>query len=580
MAFYLVKERADLERLGVLRGADVIGLDIETAGVNGLDPFQSRIRLLQLATAKDCVVLDLDQVDVRDQLEPLLCDNAITKVIHHAKFDMKHIYHHLGLEIQGVFCTFLASQLLAMGDRNQRHGLAEVCRRYLGESVDKTLQTSDFSGPLSDDQIMYAARDAELLPRLYDVMAQRLASYKLRRVSQLEFRTVMPVLAMELRGIRVDMERWLELESRYQGACRELEDALMRELPMEGSLPGISGVNLHAPEQVRASLSQLGVNVESTADAHLKHVRDQHPVVDKILRFRHLQKILNTTMTHVREKWVKETGRIHPTYMQIASASGRFACSDPNIQQVPRETEIRSCFIPAEGYSFIVADYSQVELRVCAGLSGDRIMLDAYQKHQDLHRLTAALTMGKPLEEVTKTERQAAKAINFGLIYAMGPGGLQRSAKTGYGVDMDLERARTLRVHFFHNYRGVKQWQEQLEKQVRASGYVRTAAGRIRQFGDEGIRVTELLNIPVQGTAAEGLKSALCIFWDRIKTSALDAHVVAIIHDEIVVEAKSDQAEQVQALLVDSMIDGMSWLIPDVPFEVESKIGQSWAEKP
>ena len=578
MGFFFIKADDELGELAALEGAPVIGLDLETAGSNPFSPHQSRIRLMQLASQQDTFVIDLDRVDPRERVAPLLTANDSVKVIHHAKFDVKHLLHHFQIEVGNLFCSMLASKLLAMGKR-ARHGLSEVVLRYLGRKIDKELQRSDFSGSLSEAQIQYAATDAEVLVPLYTAMSEQIKNHKLQRVSQLEFRTVVPVAAMELRGIYLDVAALEVITDRLQAQSRQLENEVLAELRCADDLPGMSTLNLNAPDQVKQALADKGIHVTDTTDARLRPLAETHPFIENLLQYRHVAKIIGATLRPFKSSVLPETGRIHATYHQIASASGRFACADPNIQQVPREREVRACFKPEPGYRYVIADYSQVELRVAAGLSQDPIMIEAYRDGGDLHRLTAALTMGKPIEEVSGEERQAAKAINFGLIYAMGARGLQQSAQASYGVHMNMAQAVKFRNRYFENYRGIQRWQQEMERVGKMRGYVRTAAGRIRSYVNEDIRVTELYNTPVQGTAAEGLKSAMCIFWDRVKKDGLDAAVVAIIHDEIIVEVRADQAEQAKVALEESMVSGISWLVPDVIFAADGVIADSWADK-
>ena len=575
---YLIQADHELVHLHRLMNEPVVGLDIETAGPNPLVPHQGRIRLVQLASAEDVLVVDMDKVAAIDILHDILTDPKTLKVIHNAKFEVKFFLHCHHLVIKPLFCTYLASKLLAKGQA-ARHSLEETVRRYLGESMDKRLQNSDWSGNLSEEQIQYAARDASILLPLHQRMAEQLGQEKLRKVSQLEFRTVVPVAAMECRGLAIDRQRIDRVAKDLRRRIGDLETKILEELHGPDALPGMNLLNLNAPEQVKEALQLRGIQVPDTTDARLRPLASQYPFIADLLQFRHLTKMLSGGLKPLLEHTLPETGRVHANYHQIASASGRFACSEPNVQQVPREREVRACIQPGPGYTFIVADYSQVELRVAAGLSGDALMLDAYSKGGDLHRLTAALTMGKPVEEVTNQERQAAKAINFGLIYAMGPRGLQQSAHASYGVDMSLEEATLFRNRYFSNYQGIAAWQRHMEKKGHQQRYVRTAAGRIRAYGDEDIRITELFNTPVQGTAAEGLKSAMCIFWDRVQETGLDAAIVAVIHDEVIVEVKKEQTESARKVLVEAMVQGIQWLVPEVPFAVDAEIGESWAVK-
>lgn len=579
MAFFYIWDEAQAGELAALEEASILGVDTETAGKNTLVTQQCRVRLLQVASHRDTFVIDMDKVDPWPWLKPMFLSEHVVKVFHNAKFDIKMLMYHYDLAPKNVFCTYLAAKLLAMGGRRHRFNLAELVRRYLDREMDKTEQTSDFGGRLSENQIRYAGEDAEVLPLLHDAMAAQLSRNKLNKVSKLEFRTVVSVAGMELRGLHIDRERLLGVLDDLKVRASKLEDAVLDELRSPDALPGMNTLNIQAPEQVKEALADRGIVVEDTRDHRLRPLIGEYPFLAQLLEHRHLQKIMNSAIRPLVDGILPETGRVHANYQQIASASGRFACSDPNVQQVPREKEVRSCVLPEPGYLYVIADYSQVELRVAAGLSGDPIMIDAYSRGQDLHRLTAALTMDKPIDEVTSEERQAAKAINFGLIYAMGARGLQASAKSSYGVDLSLEEATAFRDRYFDNYKGIAQWQKQSDREGRNKGFVRTAGGRIRAYMDEEIRVTELLNVPVQGTAAEGLKCAMFLFWEKVIEDGLDATIVAVIHDEIIVEVKREQAEWAKQVLEMSMVRGIQWLVPGVVFEAEAHIATSWAEK-
>jgi len=575
MALHYIRSDHDLDALHALVGAPVLGLDLETTG---LVPQQGRIRLIQIHDGQDTYVIDCFRVDPAERLTPILTSSEVVKVLHNAKFDVKWLLHHHGIELTNLFCTYLASKLLAMG-LEARHALAEVAWRYLEEPVEKTLQTSDWSGELTTEQIQYAALDAEIVYRLHSVMRDELARLKLVRVAKLEFRTVIPVAAMELYGIYVDTDMLETVNHQLERHAEELEAAVLDELHGSNDLPGMNTLNINAPDQVKSALADKGIEVKDTNDATLRPLAHRYVFIDNLLKYRHLTRILTSTLHPFKQHILAETGRIHATYHQISSPSGRMACSDPNVQQVPREKQVRTCFKPETGNLYIIADYSQIELRVAAGIAHDKLMLETYEKGGDIHRLTAALTMGKDAEYVTYDERQAAKAINFGLVYAMGPRGLQISARHSYGVDMSLEQAKHFRERFFQAYSGIREWHKKLEKEGRARGYVRTGAGRIRSYKGIEIRVNEMFNVPIQGTAAEGLKSAMCIFRDRARKEGLEAGIVAVIHDELIVEVEHKQAEACRDVLVASMIDGMTWLVPGVKFEVEAQIALSWAEK-
>jgi len=579
MALYVISKPSQNKHLDGLDQEPILGIDLETAGQDGLNPYKSKIRLFQMSSREHIFIIDLQEMSLPPQVRKLLISPSITKVFHNAKFDCKHLMHHQNLTPDSIFCTFLASQLLSSGNQHHRHGLGAVVQRYLNVRLDKSMQTSDWSGKLTEEQIQYAANDVRHLIPLYEVMSKEITRLKLRKVSQLEFRTVFPVAQMELNGIKLDPAAWEQLETKYRARLQQLEQRLEGELRDDRLLPGFDSINLNSPDQVKRALEKRGHRLNSTSEKELKNLPTKDPVIELLLEYRHASRILQSTILPFNEAVLKETGRVHPHYFQIASPSGRFSCSDPNIQQVPREKSIRAAFVPDEGNTYIVADYSQVELRVAAGLSNDPTMRKAYEKSLDLHTLTASLTAGKAYESISKQERQAAKAINFGLIYAMGPAGLQRSAKTSYGVEMSLQDAEAFHRRFFESYNGIALWHKQLEEMGRQTKYIRTAAGRLRRYHHDNIRITELFNVPVQGTAAEILKSALCIFYDEIQKSELNANLVAIIHDEILVETPAESAEIVRNILISSMKKGAEWLVPGIPFDVDANIAKSWAEK-
>jgi DNA polymerase-1 len=268
------------------------------------------------------------------------------------------------------------------------------------------------------------------------------------------------------------------------------------------------------------------------------------------------------------------TGRIHAHYSQIGAYSGRMSCTGPNMQQIPRDAEIRKCFVPDEGNKFILADYSQVELRVAAQLTGDERMIDAYRKGGDLHKLTASLITGTPLEEVTRSQRQAAKAVNFGLIFAMGARGLKSYSEDVYGVEMSLDEAEAFRSRYFEAYRGIREWHDSIKaKPPRVS---RSLTGR-RYFHKEDAGIAGLFNTPVQGTAADIVKNALGKLVVSLKGTK--SRIVAVVHDEILLEAPMDTAEETAYILKKTMESAGDGFMTEVPLLADAHLASSWAEK-
>jgi len=295
-------------------------------------------------------------------------------------------------------------------------------------------------------------------------------------------------------------------------------------------------------------------------------------VLSDLLEYRKVDKLLGAFVEKFPQHVHPATGRLHPRYSQCVTASGRFACRDPNVQQVLREERFRRCFRAPEG-RLVVADYSQIELRIVAALSGDRRMLDAYREGRDLHRLTASLLTGQPEAEVTKQARQSAKACASGLIYGMGAAGLRAYARDSYGVQTSLEEAADFLRRFFDAYPGVRAW----HRRQRSLREVRTRSGRLRRFPDGQVRETELYNTPVQGTGADILKRALARVFPAVRP--LGARIVACVHDELVVECPEAVAPEVCAVVTSEMRRAAEEFLPEVLVEVEAAVCESWGDK-
>jgi DNA polymerase-1 len=567
------------QAIDALRHSAVLGIDTETTG---LDPLTARLRLLQLA-APDWPVLVIDlwliPQGAWEPLHTLLTHPSMVKIFHNPKFDLKFL-RQAGLQVQGpLIDTMLASQLLDAGLRNRRHGLADVVRHFLHAELAKELQSSDWSGELTPEQFQYAATDAAVLLRLREVLLPALQAAGLAEAAVLEWQCLPAVAEMELYGIGVDQAhltalcQQLELETTQAAATLT---TLLQAAPSaeQASLFTVQRevINLDSPSQVLAVLQRLGVPVESTSKWALASLAEAFPVVKALLDYRQAQKALtlaSSLPTHIHPT----TGRIHATYWQLGAATGRFSCSDPNLQQMPRTSAFRRCFIAPPRSRLVIADYSQIELRVMAELSGDPRMLAAYQAGEDLHRLTAALLLDKPMDQVTRSERQAAKAVNFGLIYAMGAEGLRGYAQHSYGVTLTLEEARSFRERFFAAYGGVAEWQQHIREALPLTES-RTLSGRRRQWA-EPPGIGARYNTPVQGGAADLIKRALGLLPQALQ--ATGAVMVGTVHDEILVDAPEDRTAEVSHLLKTTMEEAGQEYLARVPVVADVRIASSWA---
>jgi DNA polymerase I-like protein with 3'-5' exonuclease and polymerase domains len=590
--YKIIKTEEELRRaMESLTAFPVIGLDTETTD---LDPYTSRLRLIQLATPSIVHIVDLDAfansssspLSQNEALEPLrriLSAPRPIKIAHNAKFDAKFLKHNLGVDLGGLFDTLLASQLVGAGDIEERHGLETVASRYLNEAVDKSERLSNWNFELSEAQLEYAARDAAILLPLREKLIDRLKSESLVKVAQLEFECVMPVVDIELAGFFMHKERWLDQLSIVEKRRVELAEQLQQVLAEESSQGSLFGgpqredINLDSQQQLTKALARLGIPVpDSTRNWKLQPLAAEYPIIGTLLEYRTVQKALTSYGENMIEMINPVTKRLHADFRQIGAPTGRFACTNPNIQQVPHSVEYRRCFsgYPA-GRKLIIADYSQIELRILAEFSGDRGFIEAFNSGADLHRVTAAQVFNASLDQVTKEQRDFAKRLNFGVVYGIGA---QRFAlMTGLSVP-DAENV--LR-RYFATYRQLDTYLREAANRAVSERQARTASGRLVRFRyDENDRQQISMtqrngkNTPIQGTSADILKRALRLLRDELRET--NAKVVNIIHDEVVVEADADEAADIAEKVERLMRVAGEEYVKTVPVKVETEIADEW----
>ncbi|CAN5911806.1 bifunctional 3'-5' exonuclease/DNA polymerase [soil metagenome] len=571
----LIENANELPKVAeALKNVVAIGFDTETTGLN---PRDGRMRLLQLATPDETFVIDTFEAEDLSPLAEVLADGPV-KVLHNAKFDYQFLFAEHGIRLQPIFDTMLASQLLDGGEQGASYALNAVAKRYLDEEVDKSVRRENWAGELSERQIQYAARDAEILLPLRERLADALAGEGLKLVSRIEFGAVGPLSEMELAGIKLDIERWNDLAAtvriRRDAAAERLESHFPPPdgvLPLEGLGPSL---NINSPQQIIEAFRSIGVDLSDTRNWTLLDV--DHPAARDLLEYRELQKKLGTYLETYANYIHPKTGRIHANFFQCRVPTGRLACNNPNVQQIPHEDEFRRCFVAEQGNTLVIADYSQIELRILAEVSEDPGFLEAFQNGEDLHRVTAATMFGIKKEEVTKDQRSAAKSINFGLAYGRGPKSLSIQLGTSEG------RARELIDEFFASYSKVHQYLQGTANRALKEGELRTLAGRLRKFGNTsslasaergGLR-REAMNFPIQGASADIAKLAL--YYIRQDLEDLDARLINSIHDEFVVECAAGLAEEVSERVQGAMVNAGKKLLKKVPVEVEVVVSREW----
>ena len=569
----VIRDRTVFDAIAqVIESAGSVALDIETYGSgkkDGLNPWRGDIRLLSLkVTGSDPWIIDLKATgyDLGSLAAAL---ESVVVIGHNLKFDALWLAVKCGVRLPRVFCTLTAARLLTAGTK-PGNDLNKCLERYLGIRPSEDHSTSDWGAAiLTDEQLAYAARDVTYLHPLRDVLSHELEQATLNDVSKLEMDLLPVVVAMERTGIAVN-RRNLE---RIERESKKKQTTVAAQLSEALALPGL---NPNSTEQLLSALNRAGVKVSNTSAEALKGSGDTC-YVPLILEYKAAKSQAQQTASLI--KWIAADGRIHSSFNPTGTATGRFSSKDPNLQNIGRGL-LRECFVAPEGGKLVVADYSQIELRAAAAIAGETKMIEAYRRGEDLHKATAAAVLGKAVEAVTKEDRQLAKAVNFGLLYGQSAPGLVRYAASSYGLTLPEKDAQKIREKFFRTYTALRHWHEK-SRRVADNGVceIRTMLGRRRLIPQEASaweRFTALVNTPVQGGCADGMKMALLQLATKLPPST---HIVSTVHDEIIVETPNAEAEEVLQLVKAVMVESMATLYPQVPIEVEAHVCANWGEK-
>ncbi len=581
-----------------LRAAGTFALDTET---DSLDPLRANLIGLSFSDAPGQAAYvplghdypgapaQLDRQQALDRLAPLLADPQVRKLGQHGKYDL-HVLRRHGIAVAGYADdTLLESFVLNSG--SARHDLDSLARRYLGydtvkyeDICGKGAKQIPFAHVALDDATRYAAEDADITMRLHRVLEPRLAAEPgLARVyREIEMPLVGVLARIEANGVRVDAD---ELRRQSADLSRRMLAAQQKATELAGRT-----FNLDSPKQLQALLFdelKLPAVVKtpkgqpSTNEEALEAIADQHELPRVILEYRGLAKLRSTYTDKLPEMIHPQSGRVHTSYHQAGAATGRLSSSDPNLQNIPIRTEdgrrIRRAFVAPPGRKLIACDYSQIELRIMAHLSGDPGLVAAFESGADVHRATAAEVFGRPIDEVTGNERRAAKAINFGLMYGMSAFGLARQLGIGRGEAQDYIAL------YFSRFAGVRDFMENTRQQARAQGYVETVFGRRLYLdyinaGSQGQRAgaeRAAINAPMQGTAADIIKRAMVSVDAWLADHAERALMILQVHDELVFEAEADFVETLLGEVTARMSAAAELR---VPLLVDSGVGDNWDE--
>lgn len=584
--------------LARLRAADLFAFDTETTGLDyvqaevvgvsfAVEP--GRAAYVPLAHDYPGAPAQLDRDWALGQLRPLLEDAERAKVGHNLKYDMSVLARH-GVELRGIrYDTMLEAYVL--DSTASRPDMDSMALKFLGH---RTIRYENVAGKgstqLSFDRVPldqatpYAAEDAEVTLRLHRTLWPRLEAEpaRARLFAEIEMPLVPVLSRMERNGVRVDLEALARQSGELAVRIAELEQEAWQ-------LAGQS-FNLASPSQLQVVLFgklQLPVlertptGQPSTAESVLQELAAYDRLPEVILEHRGLTKLKSTYTDTLPQRVSPVTGRVHTSYHQAGAVTGRLSSSDPNLQNIPVRTpegrRIRQAFVAPPGHRLVSADYTQIELRIMAHLSGDARLLAAFEAGEDVHRATAAEVFGVPLETVSQDQRRAAKAINFGLMYGMSSFGLARQ------IGVDRVAAQDYVDRYFARYPGVRRFMDTIREQAHEQGYVETVFGRrlylpeIRSRNRQRRQYAErtAINAPMQGTAADIIKRAMVAVDQWLEQSRFPARMIMQVHDELVLEvAEGSVAESMDAL--SAHMAGAAEL--RVPLVVDVRAGANWDE--
>lgn len=572
--------------------AKILALDTETTGT---EPMMADLVGMSFSDAENRayyvpVPSDFEKAkEIVQAFKPVLENEATMKVGQNIKYDMIML-HHYGVEVKGpLFDTMLAHYVLQPELRHNMDYLAEIYLQY------KTIHIDELIGAKGKNQknmrdlspidiYMYACEDADVTLKLKNVLEKEL---KKENVEKLFYEIEMPLVPVlvniETNGVLLDTEALKQTSVLYNQRMNEIEQNIYQLAGQQ--------FNISSPKQVGDILFKDLKLVEKpkktktgqyvTSEEVLESLRHKHPIVEKILEYRGLKKLLSTYIDALPELINPRTGKIHTSFNQAVTATGRLSSSNPNLQNIPVRDddgkEIRKCFIPDPGCEFFSADYSQIELRIMAHLSGDMNMIDAFNHDYDVHAATAAKIYKVPIEEVSKDMRRKAKTANFGIIYGISVFGLAER------MGVDRSEARQLIDGYFETYPQIKEYMDKSIEKARDNGYVETIFHRKRYLPDinsrnatvRGYAERNAINAPIQGSAADIIKVAMAHIYQRFKTYNLKAKMILQVHDELNFSVPTSEKEIVEKIVMEEMEHAY---LMRVPLKADCGWGKNWLE--
>lgn len=576
-----------------LDGLTELAFDTETTGLDALEAEMVGFSLSWEAHTAYYVSLPAVRAEAQTWLElfrPRWEDSGVTWIGHNLKYDYQ-ILANYGIKLGGTLRdTMLAHYLI---EPDQRHGMDALAQNYLGYTP---ISIEALIGPKGKNQksmrdvpaaevAEYAAEDADITWRLHETFKPKLVEAGLEGVLHDMEAPLVPVLAdMERAGMAVDLE----------GLARYSVELGEDSARLEAEVRELAGVdfNLGSPKQLgevlfdRLKLDPKAKKTKTgqyaTGEEVLENFRNAHPIVDKLLEWRQVGKLKSTYVDALPELVNPRTGRIHTTFNQAVAATGRLSSTNPNLQNIPVRTErgqrVRDLFVAGgEDRILLSADYSQIELRVIASMSGDQGMIDAFMSGEDIHAATASKVFGVPLADVTREQRSQAKTVNFGIIYGVSAFGLSQQSS------LSRTEAKEVIEQYFATYPGIKKYIDDQVAAARAKGYVETLLGRRRYLRDidsrnqavRGHSERNAINAPIQGTAADIVKLAMIRIHDRLPREGFASPMILQVHDELVFDAFTSEVEELREVVKAEMEAAFQLKVPLV---AETGVGRTWLQ--
>lgn len=575
-----------------LINAPLISLDTETTSTNAIDAELVGLSFAIKAFEAWYVAIPADRNEAQkivNIFKPLYENKESIKIGQNIKYDYE-VLRNYGVDIQGtIYDTMLAHYVIQPELRHNMDFMAETILHY------QTVHIEELIGPkgknqksmrdLAPNQVYeYAAEDADVTLRLWKAIESKLKEVGAEKLfTDIEMPLVKVLADMELNGVRLDANQLQATQKAFSDRMSKYEQQAYEEAgeTFNISSPKQVGDILFGKMQLVEKPKKTRTGQYVTSEEVLQGLRGKAPIVDDILNYRGMKKLLGTYVEALPKLVNKRTGHIHTSFNQAITATGRLSSSDPNLQNIPVRDddgkEIRKCFVPDEGYRWFSADYSQIELRIMAHLSGDENMIEAFREGFDIHRATAAKIWKVPMDEVTDAQRKKAKQANFGIIYGITAFGLAQRMEIPNG------EARQLIDDYFKTFPKVQQYMEQAKEEARSKGYAETMFGRRRYLPDinshnntvRGFAERNAINAPIQGSEADIIKIAMIRIWRRFKAEGIKSKMTLQVHDELNFSVYPEEAEEVQKIVIEEM-QGAAQL--KVPLIADAGWGDNWLE--